>query len=262
MDTVRMPAVAGMFYPNDAHQLLTQVRDFLNETKAPTEPIPKAMIVPHAGYIYSGQIAASAYRRLIPARDTINRVVLLGPSHHVPLRGLAATGMTSFATPLGNVSIDRQAIDEITSLSQVSVLEPPHVNEHSLEVQLPFLQEILDDFSVIPLVVGEATPEQVGEVLEKLWGGRETVIVISSDLSHYHDYKTAQKMDKSTSTAIENLRPENIRHEQACGRSPINGLLYVARRKGLHAKTIDLRSSGDTAGPKNQVVGYGAYVFN
>lgn len=262
MDTVRTPAVAGMFYPNDVHQLGTMVRDFLNETKDSTEPVPKAIIVPHAGYIYSGVVAASAYRRLIPSHDTINRVVLLGPSHHVPLRGLAATGMTSFATPLGNVPIDRQAIDEITSLPQVSVLESPHANEHSLEVQLPFLQDILDDFSVIPLVVGEVTNEQVGEVLEKLWGGRETVIIISSDLSHYHDYKTAQKMDKLTSIAIENLRPENIRHEQACGRHPVNGLLYIARRKGLRAKTIDLRSSGDTAGPRNQVVGYGAYVFN
>jgi AmmeMemoRadiSam system protein B len=247
---------------SNRHQLGTMVRDFLNETKVSTEAVPKAIIVPHAGYIYSGSVAASAYRRLIPAHDTINRVVLLGPSHHVPLRGLAATSMTGFATPLGNVPIDRQAIDEITSLSQVSILESPHENEHSLEVQLPFLQEVLDDFSVIPLVVGEATHEQVGEVLEKLWGGRETVIVISSDLSHYHDYKTAQKMDKLTSTAIEDLRPENIRHEQACGRHPVNGLLYVARRKGLCAKTIDLRSSGDTAGPRNQVVGYGAYVFN
>jgi hypothetical protein len=170
--------------------------------------------------------------------------------------------MTNFATPLGHITIDTQAINEITPLPQVSVLEQAHLSEHSLEVQLPFLQEVLDDFTLIPLVVGEATPEEIDEVLDKLWGGEETVIVISSDLSHYQDYKTAQKMDNSISQAIENLRPEEIDHEQACGRIPISGLLHIARRKNMYAKTIDLRNSGDTAGPKNQVVGYGAYVFN
>ena len=262
MSTVRTPAVAGMFYPDDANELRTMVRNFLNESKVSNEPIPKAIIAPHAGYIYSGPIAASVYARLAPAHDTINRVVLLGPSHRVPFTGFAATGMTHFATPLGTIQVDRQAINKITSFSQVSVLEQAHASEHSLEVQLPFLQEVLDDFSLIPLVVGEASPEQIEPVLEKLWGGLETVIVISSDLSHYHDYETARKMDQLTSQAIENLSPEAIHHEQACGRNPVNGLLQIARRKKMHAKTIDLRNSGDTAGPRNQVVGYGAYVFN
>ncbi|RKZ40817.1 MAG: AmmeMemoRadiSam system protein B [Gammaproteobacteria bacterium] len=260
MNTVRTPAVAGMFYPDNANELRMMVRNFLNEPKVSNEPVPKAIIAPHAGYIYSGPIAASVYARLVPAHDTINRVILLGPSHRVSFPGLAATGMTHFVTPLGTIRVDR--IDEITSFPQVSVLEQAHTNEHSLEVQLPFLQAVLDDFSFIPLVVGEASPEQIEPVLEKLWGGSETVIVISSDLSHYHDYETAKKMDQLTSQAIENLRPEAIHHEQACGGNPVNGLLQIARRKKMHAKTIDLRNSGDTAGQKNQVVGYGAYVFN
>ncbi len=260
-NTVRTPAVAGMFYPGEANELRHTIREFLQKVEA-TSPVPKAIIAPHAGYVYSGPIAASVYARLKPARDTISKVVLLGPSHRVPLNGLAASGMHSFATPLGEIPVDRQALDEILTLPQVSVLEQAHANEHSLEVQLPFLQEVLGDFSVIPLVVGEATAEQVGEVLEKLWGDTETLIVISSDLSHYHDYQTAQKMDKLTSQAIENLRPEDIHYEQACGRNPVKGLLHVARTRGMQAKTVDLRNSGDTAGPKNQVVGYGAYVFS
>ncbi len=259
---IRTPAVAGLFYPEHPDELQTMMRKFLNETKVSREPVPKAIIAPHAGYIYSGPIAASVYARLAPAHLMITKVVLLGPSHRIPLKGVAVTQMTNFATPLGLIPIDTQAINEITSLPQVSVREEAHVSEHSLEVQLPFLQEVLDDFTLIPLVVGEATPEEIDEVLDKLWGGEETVIVISSDLSHYHDYKTAQKMDDSISQAIENLRLDEIHHEQACGRIPISGLLHIARRKKMHAKTIDLRNSGDTAGPKDQVVGYGAYVFN
>ncbi|MDM8558323.1 AmmeMemoRadiSam system protein B [Candidatus Parabeggiatoa sp. HSG14] len=259
--TVRTPAVAGMFYPADASELRTLVRNFLDETKV-SGSVPKAMIAPHAGYIYSGAVAASVYTRLIAAHKIIKQVVLLGPSHRVSFEGLAATSMQSFATPLGEIPIDKPAIDEVLTLPQVSMLEQAHTQEHSLEVQLPFLQEVLGDFKLVPLVVGDATPEQVGGVLEKLWGGVETLIVISSDLSHYHDYETAQKMDKLTSQAIENLRPEDIHHEQACGRHPINGLLHVARAKNMQVQTIDLRNSGDTAGSKHQVVGYGAYVFN
>ncbi len=261
-ETVRTPAVAGLFYPADAQELRTMVRHFIAQIKPSSEPVPKAIIAPHAGYIYSGPIAATVYARLTPARDTINKVVLLGPSHRVALRGLASSGMINFATPLGNIPVNRQAINEIISLSQVSEQERAHVQEHSLEVHLPFLQEVLGDFTVVPLVVGDATPEEVGEVLEKLWGGEETLIVISSDLSHYRDYKTAQTMDTLTSKAIENLRPEDIHYEQACGRAPISGLLHVARARGMQAQTVDLRNSGDTAGSKDQVVGYGAYVFN
>jgi AmmeMemoRadiSam system protein B len=260
--TIRTPAVAGMFYPAHAQELRNLVKNLLQQVTNIAGPVPKAIIAPHAGYIYSGPIAASVYARVAQARETINRVVLLGPSHRVPLRGLATSNMTSFATPLGNVLIDRPAIEEILTRPQVSLLEQAHEREHSLEVQLPFLQEVLKEFKLVPLVVGEATPQEVGEVLETLWGGEETLIVISSDLSHYQDYQTAQQMDQQTSKAIENLRPEDIHYEQACGRNPVNGLLAVAKVKGMQAHTVDLRNSGDTAGARQQVVGYGAYVFH
>lgn len=258
--SIRKPAVAGTFYPNDPVELREMVAGFLKQAKPPGV-VPKAMIAPHAGYIYSGPIAGSAYATLKPARGKIKRVILLGPSHRIPFRGLAATGAEQFATPLGKVPIDKNAIEIIHDLPQVEVLDAAHVMEHSLEVQLPFLQEVLGEFSLVPLAVGDASSEEVAEVLEKLWGGPETLIVISSDLSHYHDYRTAQKMDLATSKAIESLRPEDIGYEQACGRIPISGLLLAAKKHGLRAQMIDLRNSGDTAGPRDEVVGYGAYVF-
>ena len=262
MSTIRTPAVAGQFYPADPAQLHAQVQQFLSQVEPPVESPPKAIIVPHAGYIYSGPVAASAYARLKAARDSIRRVVLLGPSHRVGFRGIAASAMRAFATPLGQLSVDQAAVEQIQSLPEVGILEQAHAQEHSLEVHLPFLQEVLGDFSLVPLVVGDASPAEVGAVLEALWGGPETLIVISSDLSHYHDYQTARQMDNATSQAIEALRFEAIGYEQACGRNPVNGLLWVARRKNLHSETIDLRNSGDTAGPRHQVVGYGAYVFH
>jgi len=262
MSTIRTPAVAGQFYPADPAQLHAQVQQFLSQVEPPVESPPKAIIVPHAGYIYSGPVAASAYARLKAARDSISRVVLLGPSHRVGFRGIAASAMRAFATPLGQLSVDQAAVEQIQSLPEVGILEQAHAQEHSLEVHLPFLQEVLGDFSLVPLVVGDASPAEVGAVLEALWGGPETLIVISSDLSHYHDYQTARQMDNATSQAIEALRFEAIGYEQACGRNPVNGLLWVARRKNLHSETIDLRNSGDTAGPRHQVVGYGAYVFH
>jgi hypothetical protein len=262
MQTVRTPAVAGLFYPADSAELHAQVRHFLNQVEPSAEPPPKAIIVPHAGYVYSGPVAASAYARLMAARDAISRVVLLGPSHRVGFRGVAVSGMVAFATPLGRIPVDQEAVEQVRQLPDVGFLEQAHAQEHSLEVHLPFLQEVLGEFKLVPLVVGEARPQQVGLVLETLWGGPETLIVISSDLSHYHDYQTARSMDGETSRAIEALRFEDIGYEQACGRNPVNGLLWVARRKDLHCDTIDLRNSGDTAGPRDQVVGYGAYVFH
>ena len=262
MQRVRIPAVAGQFYPADPAQLHTQLQQFLSQVEPPAEPPPKAIIVPHAGYIYSGPIAASAYARLKAARNRITRVVLLGPSHRVGFRGIAASMMTAFATPLGQIPLDQEALELVRQLPEVGFLEQAHAQEHSLEVHLPFLQAVLGDFKLAPLVVGDASPSEVGAVLEALWGGPETLIVISSDLSHYYDYQTARNMDDATSKAIEALRFEDIGYEQACGRNPVNGLLWVARRKNLHGETIDLRNSGDTAGPRNQVVGYGAYVFH
>jgi hypothetical protein len=260
MHTVRAPAVAGLFYPADTAELHAQVQQFLNRIEPSAAAPPKAIIAPHAGYIYSGPIAAAAYARLRAVRDRIARVVLLGPSHRVGFRGIAASGMTAFETPLGHIPVDLEAVELARQVPDVGFLEQAHAQEHSLEVHLPFLQEVLGPFKLVPLVVGEARPQQVGAVLEALWGGPETLIVISSDLSHYQDYRTAQRMDRETSRAIEELRFEDIGYEQACGRNPVNGLLWVARRKNLHVETIDLRNSGDTAGPRDQVVGYGAYA--
>ena len=260
MANVRNPAVAGLFYPDDSQKSHTLVSGYLAAVSA-GGAVPKAIIVPHAGYIYSGPIAASAYARLQPARGRIARVVLLGPAHRVGFNGLALSSADYFLTPLGRITIDQEAVDKISHLSQVHVMDAAHAQEHSLEVHLPFLQEVLGEFSLVPLVVGDAEPGDVAEVLNLLWGGPETLIVISSDLSHYHDYKTAQKLDRATSQAIEQLRPETIDYDSACGRNPVNGLLQVARQRGLKATTIDLRNSGDTAGSHDRVVGYGAYVF-
>jgi len=264
MHTIRHPAVAGMFYPSDPKQLHGMMSLFLkNAAQSAVDSIPpKAIIAPHAGYIYSGPVAASAYARLKPVHDKIQRVILLGPSHRIPLFGLAISSVDQFITPLGPVNLDHDAISSISDLKQARVLDEAHSLEHSLEVHIPFLQEVLDQFTLVPLVVGDARPDEVAEVLERLWGGPETLIVISSDLSHYHDYATAQQMDRATSSAIENLELEKIHSEDACGCRPVSGLLYLARKKGLQAETIDLRNSGDTAGDKNRVVGYGAYVFH
>lgn len=262
LSPARRPAVAGAFYPADPAELDQIVRGYLDQAAAQvTGPAPKALIAPHAGYIYSGPIAASAYARLAPIRSSVERVVLLGPSHVVPLVGLAASSADSFLTPLGSVPMDRDALERVLRMPQVQLLDEAHAHEHSLEVHLPFLQRTLDDFSLVPLVVGDAAPQEVAEVLDELWGGSETLIVISSDLSHYHDYETARRLDEATSRAIEALDPEELHSESACGRFPVRGLLLAARRHGLEAETVDLRNSGDTAGPRDGVVGYGSYVF-
>lgn len=260
MNTLRRPAVAGSFYPDRPEILRKMIWQFLNEAEL-TGGVPKALIAPHAGYIYSGPIAATAYKRLMAARDRIKRVVLLGPSHRVGFEGLALSSADAFLTPLGTIPIDKDAYLLLAHLPQVFVFDQAHLREHSLEVHLPFLQEVLSDFKLVPISVGEASPETVSGVLEALWGGDETLIVISSDLSHFYDYESARTMDAATSKAIEALRPEDIGHDQACGQRPVNGLLVSAKKHHLHAKTVDLRNSGDTAGSKDEVVGYGAYVF-
>lgn len=261
MHPVRRPAVAGLFYPANPLELRETVTAFLR-TAIGIEPAPKAIIAPHAGYVYSGAIAASAYALLAPVREQIHRVVLLGPSHRVGFYGLAVPSVDLFATPLGDIPLDRAAIDQISTLPGVCVMDQAHALEHSLEVHLPFLQIALADFKIVPIVVGDADASTVARVIDALWGGDETLIVVSSDLSHYHDYQTARALDQATSEAIETLHPEQLDYESACGRNPVAGLLTVAKQRGLHAKTIDLRNSGDTSGPRNQVVGYGAYVFH
>lgn len=260
MTSIRPAAVAGMFYPDDEISLRSMVQQFLAQATTAGPP-PKAIIVPHAGYIYSGPIAGNAYHLLEINSEDFNRVVLLGPSHRVPLLGLAASSASSFSTPLGLVEIDQDRIRKLSKLKQVTVIDEAHTMEHSLEVQLPFLQTILADFKLIPLVVGDASARQVCEVLEHACLNKQTLIVISSDLSHYHDYATANKLDTQTSHAIENLDGDQIGYENACGRTAVNGLLMYASTHGLKAEILDQRNSGDTAGDKDQVVGYGAYAF-
>ncbi len=261
---LRLPAVAAKFYPGCAQALSRDIEQMLASAPKEFSRRPKAVIVPHASYIYSGPIAASVYARLAAlrdSRDSISRVVLLGPTHRVAIRGVALPSCTGFATPLGVVPVDQQAVTTLDGLPQVVVDDAAHADEHSLEVQLPFLQTVLGDFSLLPLAVGDASPEEVAEVLERVWGGAETLIVVSSDLSHYLPYAMARQIDTRTARDIVSLAP-TLDHQQACGASPINGLLLAARRHQLQAETLDLRNSGDTAGDKARVVGYGAFAFH
>lgn len=261
--TLRPPAVAGMFYPQSPAALSREVADLLAHAREPTLTA-KAVVAPHAGYVYSGATAAAVYASLAPRRAVIRRVVLLGPTHRVAVRGLALPASTAFATPLGTIPVDQAAVAAIADLPQVVVSEAAHAQEHSLEVQLPFLQCALDAFTLLPLAVGQASPGEVAEVLERLWGGPETLIVISSDLSHYLPYDAARATDADTARRILALDP-HIDHQQACGATPLNGLLLAARRHGLQATQVDLRNSGDagvnSAGDKSRVVGYGAFAF-
>ena len=259
---VRPPAVAQLFYPGDARSLADEVTAYLEQVQdTPLAPgFPKAVIVPHAGYIYSGPVAASAYDLLRPARGIVRRAVVLGPCHRVPVRGLALPAASAFDTPLGRIPLDEEAIASIRGLPQVVESAATHAQEHALEVQLPFLQQVLGEFSLVPLVVGSVAPEKVAEVLEHLWGGDETLFVISSDLSHYHSYEAARRIDGATVQAILGF-DAGISHEQACGATPVAGALIAARRKGLAPKLLDCRNSGDTAGGKDQVVGYASFAL-
>lgn len=256
----RPAAVAGLFYPDDPSVLTHQLDQLLDEAK-PVNITPKAIIVPHAGYIYSGAIAASAYRSLIPMSDQISRVILLGPCHRVPVMGMAISHAEQFLTPLGAIKVDQEAVSLALSQDNVFVMDEAHSQEHSLEVQLPFLQHVLTDFQVLPILVGDTPANEISALLERLWGGPETLIVISSDLSHYHNYETAQELDLRTSHLIESLDYQQLHYDDACGRNPVKGLLHLASQHHLHVKTIDLRNSGDTAGSKDRVVGYGAYLL-
>jgi len=258
----RLPAVAGQFYPGDPVQLTEMLKEMADQaTPLSTAKSIKALIVPHAGYVYSGPVAASAYQSLVQQADQINRVILLGPSHRVGFNGVAISSASEYQMPLGNIKIDQMATDLIRSLPQVQQLDQAHEFEHSLEVQLPFLQTVLNEFTLVPLVVGDCPANQVAEIVELLWGGEETLIVISSDLSHYNSYDIARQQDQKTSEAILNLSPKDIQYDDACGRNPLNGLLLAAKHHHLQPELIDLRNSGDTAGPRDRVVGYGAYLF-
>ncbi len=257
---VRPPAVAGTFYPSEPRRLRGEVAACLAAAPEPEPPFPRAVVAPHAGYVYSGPVAGSAFRAVAPLAGRVRRVVVLGPSHYVAFRGLALPVAERFRTPLGEVAVDAAARAELAGLPQVATDNRPHEREHALEVELPFLQSVLGAFTLVPLTVGDASAAEVAEVIERLWS-EDTLVVVSTDLSHYLDYETAAARDRATSEAIVALDETRIGELDACGRHPLRGLLVAARRRGLRARELDLRSSGDTAGPRDRVVGYGAYAF-
>lgn len=260
MTAVRPAAVAGAFYPARADALAQSIDALLAEAR-PAKRTARAFIVPHAGLVYSGPIASSVYAQLAALSPAPTRVVLLGPSHHVAFTGLALPGVEAFDTPLGRIPVDVASCEALAELPWVKVLPLAHAREHSLEVQLPFLQRALGSFSLVPLVVGDAPKEAVADVLSAAWGGPETVVLISSDLSHFHPWREAQALDAATASRIEAL-DASLDGDEACGCRPVNGMLEFARRKGLTCATLDLRSSGDTAGDRSRVVGYGAFSFS
>jgi AmmeMemoRadiSam system protein B len=260
---VRPPAVAGSFYPADPSALRAALRAAFDDAVGPDgggEP-PVALVVPHAGYLYSGTTAASAYLRLGVVRAHTRRIVLLGPSHRVRVDGLAVTSAEVFSTPLGDVPIDAAGRDVALEAGPfVRTDDAPHVAEHSLEVQLPFLQAVLDNFELLPLAVGRPSAEDVAAVLDAVWDDG-TVVVVSTDLSHYHPAADAQAMDERTAAAVVALSPERVDDIAACGAHALRGLLMAARRRELKVELVDLGNSGDVTGDRDRVVGYGAFVF-
>ena len=262
MASIRNAAVAGMFYPGDAAALAAELDELFGgvEKSGPRLGFPKALIVPHAGYIYSGSVAARAYDELGPARGIVRRVVMLGPVHRVAVRGLAVPTDEAFATPLGRVAIDRAAIEEARRLPQVVPSDAAHLQEHALEVQLPFLQRQLGEFTLAPFAVGMASVDEVAEVVDALWGGPETLVVISTDMSHYHAYAEARQIDRNTVTRIASFSTD-LDHEEACGATPLNGFLQVARRRNMGIQLLAACNSGDTAGGKGRVVGYSSFAL-
>jgi len=259
--SIRPPAVAGLFYTADPRRLRATVTELLSAAPGGADAAPKALIAPHAGYVYSGAVAAAAFATLRERADMIRRVVLIGPPHYLPVRGIAVPSAAAFATPLGEVRLDREALAEVAELPFVATADAPHAPEHALEVELPFLQAVLGDFALVPLLAGDCRPAQVAELLGRLWGGADTLLVVSSDLSHYHDYDTARRLDAATAAAIERGDWASLGGSDACGHVSVAGLLAEACRRGLGAQRLALCNSGDTAGSRDRVVGYGAWRF-
>jgi len=256
----RPPVVAGTFYPDNPKTLRNDVLQYISDAKTINGPRPKFLIAPHAGYIYSGSTAAYAYRYIKSYAEGITRVVLMGPAHRVALRGLAIPGMSQFSSPLGNINLDKQNLEKLEALNFVSIDDTAHALEHSLEVQLPFLQSVLNEFTLTPVIVGACSPKELAILINALWGGDETLFICSTDLSHYHAYSDAKRIDAITCDKIKN-RQNNISGEQACGCYPLNGVLQVAQERHLEVKQLYYCNSGDTAGAQDAVVGYGAFII-
>lgn len=259
--TVRTAAVAGLFYEADARRLAHHIDVLMGAAGGAAGDAPRGLIVPHAGYIYSGQTAARAYSRLLPHRNMIERVVLLGPAHRVYLRGMAIPSVDVFATPLGEVALDHASIEQIRTMQGVCVSDEAHRAEHSLEVQLPFLQTVLEHFSLVPVVVGDCDPDRVAAVVDALWSGPETLLVVSTDLSHFHNYEEARRLDEQTCQRLL-ARDSSLTGENACGAHALNGLMRSRCSRQLKIDLLDLCNSGDTAGDKSRVVGYGAFALH
>lgn len=260
MDThIRKPLVAGFFYPDETQLLTRTIKNYLNKNK--DNPLPKALIVPHANYTYIGSMLATAYASLSNRANQIKNVVLLGASHRIKFRGIAITSKLVYLTPLGQVPVNESVMMNLLKMPQIIMYDEAHIKEHSLEVQLPFLQTILQHFSLIPLVADETTVNNVNEILNLLWGNEETLVVITSNLSYYNNYNTAQQLDQEISQIIETLRWQDLKRNDICGAHLIGGLLKTAQQKSLKVKTLDLCNSGDTIGTKDRVVGYGTYAF-
>jgi len=260
MNRIRPAAMAGSFYPGESSALSAEVGGYLGDASGAGHAAPKAIIAPHAGYMYSGAIAGSIYARLAPLANVVKRVILAGPAHRVYVSGVAVPSVDAFASPLGTVALDTQTLARLRTLPFVEVSDAAHAHEHSLEVHLPFLQSMLGSFALVPILVGAASTEEMTTLFDGVWGGRETLIVVSSDLSHYLPYESARDRDRDTAHAIVGFEATLV-PEQACGAAPINGLLRAARRRGMAAELVDLRNSGDTSGTRDRVVGYGAFAF-
>ncbi|PSW05735.1 AmmeMemoRadiSam system protein B [Photobacterium lipolyticum] len=257
---IRYPAVAGSFYDKSAQHLQSQLDNWLKPPPALRHSI-RALIVPHAGYIYSGETAAQAYRHLKSLADKIERVILVGPSHRFYFQGCALPSAHYFATPFGNIPIDTQAIEKLQKIEDVEVSDQAHALEHCLEVQLPFLQTCLHQFTLLPMLTGNVSPVTVANLIDDLWQQDNTLLVVSSDLSHFHPYSEAQSIDKNTCSLIEHFEP-SLTPEQACGSTGINALLLLAKKRGYQLTRMDLKNSGDTAGDKERVVGYVSYLIS
>ena len=260
MNAIRPAAVAGTFYPGDAAALRRAIEGFLAGTRTRSQPRPRAVIAPHAGYIYSGPIAAEAYAAIAAWRGIARRVVVAGPAHRVYVSGVAVPSASAFATPLGAIPLDAPALAKLRALPWVETNDRAHAQEHCIEVHLPFLQSVLGDFELVPLVVGDASPDEMAATLEAVWDDADTLVVVSSDLSHYMPWAAAKARDAQTARSILDLEATLI-PEEACGAAPINGLLRLARKRGLAARALDVRNSGDTAGDRDRVVGYGSFEF-
>lgn len=257
---IRYPAVAGSFYDQSAQHLRSQLANWLKPQSALCHSI-RALIVPHAGYLYSGETAARAYRHLKYQAEKIEKVILVGPSHRYYFQGCALPSAHYFATPLGKVAIDTQAIEKLEKIEDIEVSDQAHALEHCLEVQLPFLQTCLHQFTLLPLLTSNVSPATVANIIDDLWQPENTLLVVSSDLSHFHSYHEAQSIDKNTCSLIEHFEP-SLTPEQACGSTGINALLLVAKKRGYQLTRIDLKNSGDTAGDKEKVVGYVSYLIS